>query len=273
MSGGSGAAAPAGISVDEEGPLRTRVVDGVLRCVLNRPAALNALTPAMLFELSDAVDAAGDDAAVHAVVVEGAGDRAFSSGFDIKVLAALGDQAHRGEPLERATGSLVSCLKPTVALVRGHCVGAGFDLAMSCDFRLATPGSRFSVPAVRIGTVYRPQSIERIWRVLGPTVAKALFVAGRVFDAEGALRVGIVQEVVEDFRCAEVVAGWTNVPEQGSFASAAHKQIIHAFGTTADRSQEFWEPLNELRRRSVASRERHQALHDFADRSRRADEQ
>lgn len=249
-----------------EKPLYTIIDRGRIRCVLNRPASLNALTPELLFALAGVVRRASDDSTIRAVVVKGAGERAFSAGFDIKVLAALGDGAHRGEPLEAATEALASCLKPTVALVRGYCVGAGFDLAMSCDFRLATPGSTFSVPAIKIGTVYRPQAIERIWRILGPSVTKALFVLGHTFDAAEALRVGIVQQVVEPDVLDEAGDSWTDVPDGGTFASSAQKQIIEAFAATADRSSDFWAPLDQLRAESVKSRERWEALQEFSSR-------
>lgn len=263
------APADVGVSADETDPLLIFAEGGRLRCVLNRPSALNALTPDLLFALASAVSGVSDDPDVRAVVVEGAGGRAFSAGFDIKVLHALGPRAHEGQPLETATGALGACTKPTVALVRGHCVGAGFDLAMSCDFRIATPGSTFSVPAIKIGTVYRPKSIEGIWRTLGPTVTKALFVVGRVFDADDALRAGIVQQVVEPEALDEAVWAWTNVPEQGTFASSAHKQIIQALAATADRSPAFWEPFDQLRAESVSSSERRKALADFSGRSQR----
>lgn len=257
----------------EADPLLVRSDNGRLWCVLNRPYALNALTPELLFALAAAVTGASEDPEVRAVVVEGAGDRAFSAGFDLKVLHALGPGAHHGRPLETAVGALTACTKPTVAVVRGHCVGAGFDLAMACDFRIATAGSRFSVPAIRIGTVYRPQSIERIWRTLGPTVTKALFVVGHVFDADEALRAGIVQQVVAPDALDEVALSWTDVPDQGAFASSAQKRIIEAFGATSDRSPEFWAPLDQLRAESVASRERRRAVANFSNRSGRDIEQ
>lgn len=254
-------------------PLLVSTDSGRLRCVLNRPSALNALTPGLLFALARAVSGASDDPGVRAVIVEGAGGRAFSAGFDIKVLHTLGTRAHEGQPLETATAALAACVKPTLAMVRGHCVGAGFDLAMSCDFRIATPGSTFSVPAIKIGTVYQPKSMERIWRSLGPTVAKALFVVGRVFDADDALRAGIVQQVAEPDALDEVALAWTDVPDQGAFASSAHKRIIEAFASTFDRSATFWGPLDQLRAESVTSSERRKALADFSNRSRPSTEQ
>lgn len=239
-----------------------------LKCTLNRPAALNALTPELLFALAVAVGDAGRDDDIRVVSVEGAGHKAFSAGFDIKVLAALDAEAHRGEPLETATEALVACPKPTIAVVRGYCVGAGLDLALSCDLRIAAEGSRFSVPAIKIGTVYRPQSIERIWRVLGPSTTKALFILGHEFSAEEALRVGIVEQVVPADQLEDSVRSWSAIPDKGVFASRAHKQIINAFSARTDLGESFWAPLDGLRQQSVQSKERQTALQDFTERSR-----
>lgn len=255
--------ATASTGTGEPDALLVDTVAGRLHCVLNRPQALNALTPALLFRLASAVMAASNDPRIRAVVVAGAGGRAFSAGFDIKVLHALGARAHDGQPLETAAGALATCSKPTVALINGHCVGAGFELAMACDFRVACPASTFSVPAVRIGAVYRPEGIERIWRTLGPTVTKALFVIGRRFDAQDALRCGIVQQVVEPDALEEAALAWTEVPDQGAFASSAHKRIIEALAAVPDRGSGFWAPLDELRADSVVSDERRTALARF----------
>ena len=235
-----------------------------MRLVLNRPGSHNALTPEMLFGVAEAVKDATADPGVHSVSIEGSGERAFSSGFDIKVLAALGDAAHSGDPLDVATDALVSCPKLTIAAIRGHCLGAGLELAMACDFRIAAAGSHFAVPATRLGTVYRPRAIGRFFAVLGPSVTKALFVAGRDLGADEALRAGIISEVVEPEDLEQAVAGWAKVPENGQGAAAAHKRIIDALAGTADRSAGFWAPFDELRDLSVNSPERNAAIQSFA---------
>lgn len=247
--------------------LHTSVVDGRLRCVLNRPAQLNALTPDLLLALGEAVQAAAIDPDIRSVTVEGAGDRSFSAGFDIKLLAAGGGASDGGQALDAAIQALAQCPKPTAALIRGFCMGAGFELALSCDFRVAALGSRFSVPATRIGTVYRPEGIDRICRELGPTVTKALFVIGREFDSEQAIRLGIVQEVVDADALQSTATLWTHVPDQGLAASRAHKHILEAITATPDRSPEFWAPLHRLRSESLASKERRSAIDDFSKRS------
>jgi enoyl-CoA hydratase/carnithine racemase len=252
--------------MSDEAALVSSTDKGRTRCILNRPQALNALTPEMLFTLAERVTAAGNDPAVDAVSLEGAGEKAFSAGFDVKVLAELGPEAHRGEPLDKAAEALAGCPKTTIALIRGHCLGAGFELAISCDFRIATIGSHFSVPAIRLGTFYRPRAIEGFLRVLGPSVTKSLFVAGRDFSAEEALRVGIIEELVPLENLEQAAVSWTTIPDQGVKAAQAHKQIIDALGATADRSPSFWAPFDQLREDSVMSSERAGSVESFAKR-------
>ena len=247
----------------DEAPLLWSVREGVLRCVINRPGALNALTPELLFLLAEVVTAQASDPAVKVVTLAGAGSRAFSAGFDLKSLAEGSAKAHAGQPLERANDALLACPKPTIALVSGYCVGAGFDTAMSCDFRIATPDSSFFVPAIKIGTVYQPRAIEKFWRLLGPTTTKQLFVMGRRFSAEDAYRVGIVQQVVEVQEVDAAVAEWASISDKSMSAMMAHKKIIDAIDRTTDRGPAFWEPLDELRSKSVASPERKAAVASF----------
>ncbi|MHB8190909.1 MAG: enoyl-CoA hydratase/isomerase family protein [Ferrimicrobium sp.] len=249
----------------DEQVLSWRIEGGLLRCVLERPKSLNALTPRLLFELAELVATVGEAPDVRVVTLEGAGAKAFSAGFDLKVLAALGGKAHEGDPLAKANNAILGCTKPTVAIVRGFCLGAGLDLAMSCDFRIATPESRFSVPALKIGTVYRPQSMEKFWRRLGSTVTKELFVVGREFTAAEALVAGIVQLVVGSEELEEAASRFLNIPDQGVKASQGHKRIIDAFDSTSDRSDAFWSPLDALREESVQSKERLGAVTAFAD--------
>ena len=243
--------------------LLSTIEGGRLRLVINRPQALNALTPGVLFELAKQFTELAGDPLVRYVTIEGSGDEAFSAGFDIKVLAELGPDAHRGDPLGAASDAIASCPKITVAIIRGHCLGAGLELAMSCDFRVATDGSRFAVPAIRLGTFYRPRAIERFWRMLGPSVTKALFVAAHEFSAEEALRVGIVEELAPPPALDDVATTWANVSEQGADAAAAHKLLIDALGAEAHPGPDFWLPFDELRNEFLTGRQRADALESF----------
>ena len=236
--------------------------DVVLRLVRDRPERRNALHPEQLAQLIGVVSDVPDDVAL--VTLEGAGDAAFSAGFDIKVLAAAGPGERPSEKVFEAAAALAACPVPTLAIVRGFCLGAGFDLATACDFRIGTPTARFGVPAVRIATVYEPRSVDRIRRLVGPTVTKELFVLGREFDAARAVAVGLLQDVVAPDAVADAVRGW--IPPNREVA-AAHKLMIDRLEAREDRPETFWQELDALRERSVSGTDRQAALDRFVARS------
>jgi enoyl-CoA hydratase/carnithine racemase len=237
---------------------------GRLRLVLNRPDSLNALHPDLLHALADAVNGVTVEDEHAIITLEGAGGRAFSAGYDLKVLAKMRGQGQlANEALDLATNALRHCPKPTLAIVDGYCLGAGLDLAMSCDFRVATTRSKFAIPAIKLGTVYSPRAIERIALILGSTITKELFVMGREFDAPSAFIAGIVQEVMAVDQLENSVLRWTTLPARGARASVAHKRIIDALMASHDRSAEFWLPLDALREESVRSSERRDAVDKF----------
>jgi enoyl-CoA hydratase/carnithine racemase len=242
--------------------LRVERDDDVLRLVLNRPERRNALHPEQLAQLIGVVSDVPDDVAL--VTLEGEGDAAFSAGFDIKVLAAAAPGERPSEKVFEAAGALAACPVPTLAVVRGFCLGAGFDLATACDFRIGTPSARFGVPAVRIATVYEPRSVDRIRRLVGPTVTKELFVLGREFDAARAVLVGLLQAVVAPEALEAAVRGW--IPPNREVA-AAHKLMIDRLEARHDRPETLWPELDALRERSVSGTDRQVALDRFAHRS------
>lgn len=234
----------------------------VLQLVLNRPDRRNALHPQQLQELIGVVSDVPAD--VRLLTLEGAGDAAFSAGFDLKVLAAAGPGEQPSETVFAAAAAIATCPVPTLAVVRGFCLGAGFDLAMACDFRIGTAGARFAVPAVRIATVYEPRSVDRIRRLLGPTVTKELFMLGREFDASRAVAVGILQEVVEPGGLADAVGRWI-APNRA--VASAHKQMVDQLEARHDRPETLWPELDTLRAHSVAGSFRQDAIDRFVGRS------
>lgn len=242
--------------------LRVERDDDVLRLVLDRRERRNALHPEQLAQLIAVVSDVPDDVAL--VTLEGAGDAAFSAGFDITVLATAGPGERPSETVFEAAAALAACPVPTLAVVRGFCLGAGFDLATACDFRIGTSTARFGVPAVRIATVYEPRSVDRIRRLLGPTVTKELFVLGRELDADRALAVGLLQEVVGPDALAEAVRRW--VPPNREVA-AAHKRMVDRLDAREDRPAALWQELDALRERSVSGADRQAALDRFVARS------
>ena len=172
-------------------------LDGAVATVwLDRAAKRNAVTYGMWTALDSACRALSADATVRAVVLRGAGDH-FCAGADISELLAPRDPGERTfmEVNMSAEHSLANLPKPTVAVVRGDCIGGGAALAIDCDIRLAADTARFGITPAKLGVVYPPPSLERVTRLLGPR-AKRLLYTGDLIDAHEALRIGLVDEVL-----------------------------------------------------------------------------
>ena len=173
--------------------------DGPVAIVtLNRPRALNALNRALLAELSTVLAQLAADDGVRALVLIGAGDRAFAAGADIGELATLDAAsatrfAGSGQALFRALERLG---KPSIAAVHGFALGGGCELAMACTLRLATETAQFGQPEVDLGLIPGFGGTQRLVRLVGRGRALALLLGGGRIGAEEAERIGLVNRVV-----------------------------------------------------------------------------
>lgn len=171
---------------------------GVARIVFDRPKALNALTPRALTELIELCDKLAKDESKRVVVFEGAGEQ-FTAGADLPAfLAAIqGGDAHAIADLgRRATEAVSNLPQITIAGIRGHCVGAGVVLAGACDIRMAAAVTRFAIPELDAGIPLGWGGMAHLVRLVGETVATDWVLSGRPFDAEEALRAGLISRVV-----------------------------------------------------------------------------
>ncbi len=172
---------------------------------LQRPNVLNALDSQMTRELIDIADAIDDDDAVRAVVLAGAGERAFSVGMDLKELvenaegvddpAILQDIRHRLwslNPCER----LAKLTKPTIAAIRGYALGAGLELTLACDMRVASEDAQFGFPEVHLGIIPALGGTQRLPRLIGRAKATEMIMTGEPISAAEAYRVELVNQVV-----------------------------------------------------------------------------
>lgn len=171
--------------------------DGVALVTVNRPEKLNALNRNIMEELSDAFTRARGDAAIRALIVTGAGEKAFVAGADIKELAALSpiearEFALHGQAIFRALETLP---KPTVAAVNGYALGGGLELAMSCAIRVAAPNATFGQPEVKLGIVPGYGGTQRLPRLVGRGRAIDMLITGEAIDAAEACRIGLVNYV------------------------------------------------------------------------------
>ncbi len=191
--------------------------DGAVATVtLNRPNVLNALNLRMLDELAATFAELNSDAALRAVILTGAGAKAFAAGADIGELNAL-PGAHAGEAQARKGQSLTRAIErmrvPVIAAVNGFALGGGCELAMACDVRVASENARFGQPEVNLGILPGYGGTQRMTRLIGEGMAMYLCLTGEMIDAAEALRTGLVQKVValdallaEARRIAELIA-------------------------------------------------------------------
>ncbi|HEX3550885.1 MAG TPA: enoyl-CoA hydratase-related protein [Candidatus Elarobacter sp.] len=173
--------------------------ESIATITLNRPEVLNALNVRMLDELRAAFAELDADAGVRAVILTGAGSKAFAAGADIGELNAL-PGAHAGEAQARKGQSLTRAIErmrvPVVAAVNGFALGGGCELAMACDIRVASENARFGQPEVNLGLLPGYGGTQRLTRLVGEGAAMYLCLTGEMLDAAEALRIGLVQRVV-----------------------------------------------------------------------------
>jgi enoyl-CoA hydratase/carnithine racemase len=174
------------------------LTDGVATISLNRPAVLNALDDVTYRELETALDDLESREEVRALVVTGAGDRAFSAGADLTYMRALDGESRQEFILltYRVTNRLAYFPRPTVAAIRGYALGGGFELVMACDLRVAGAGARFGLPEITLGSIPGSGGVQRLPLLVGPTRAKELILTGRRLSAEESLTWGLVNQVV-----------------------------------------------------------------------------
>jgi enoyl-CoA hydratase/carnithine racemase len=172
------------------------------RIVFNKPAKHNATSSDMWEAIPVILDDFEKDPAIRVVVVTGVGDKAFVSGADISEFEkarSTPEQVARYDKIgEVANARLTKCSKPTIARIRGYCIGGGLAVALTCDIRIASEGARFGVPAAKLGLGYRAAGIKVLMDLVGPSNAKEIFFTGRLFSASEALGMGLVNRVVPD---------------------------------------------------------------------------
>jgi enoyl-CoA hydratase len=163
---------------------------------LNRPKALNALSSALMDEMTDALRRCEADDAVGAMVITG-NEKAFAAGADISELKEHGfAEAFLGNLITRNWEEPSRCRKPVIAAVAGYALGGGCELAMMCDFIIAADNARFGQPEIRIGVVPGAGGTQRLTRFVGKSKAMEMCLTGRMMDADEAERSGLVSRVV-----------------------------------------------------------------------------
>jgi enoyl-CoA hydratase/carnithine racemase len=217
-----------------EPQLLHRVTGGVATVVIHHPAKRNAMTAGMWEALPPLLSELAADPAVRVLVLTGEGGT-FCAGADISTLRGSSERAQTLAVL--AEEALAAFPKPTLAAIRGHCVGGGSQLAAACDLRFAEEGTLFGVTPAKLGIVYPASSTRRLVSLVGPGAAKYLLFSGELIDSSRALRTGLLDEVLPEGELDKRVAEFARVlASRSQLTQAAAKEFANGH---ADRD-EYW---------------------------------
>lgn len=232
--------------------------DDVLTLTLNRPQRRNAVDPEMLASLAYALTYEGRRAG--AVVLRGAGDHAFSAGYDLTRLTGTAEDLEADAGIGAAADALRACPAPVIARLHGHCHGAAVELALNCDLRIATPELHMSVPAVSLGVVYRYQFVARLVQTCGLARATDLLLAMPELNGETAFAWGLATELVPateiDRRIEAIARRLATAPRAAVRGTKASLNLLAARGLAADDLA----LAQKLRAEAASSPERREAL-------------
>lgn len=199
------------------------VRDGIAFVTINRPDKLNALNDQVVDDLGDAAETIVRESGIRAVLITGAGPKAFIAGADIGDLAKQSTfdgkaRALRGQAVLR---KLETCGKPVVAAVNGFALGGGCELALACHMRIASENAKFGQPEVKLGIIPGYAGSQRLPRLVGKGRALQLLLSGEMIDAQEAYRIGLVNKVVpQDQLLAETEKLLRGILAQGPVAVA-----------------------------------------------------
>ena len=226
------------VQVEREGAIAT--------VVLNAPDKLNALSKAGWVELARAMRELSGDDGLRCVVLRGAGSAAFAAGADIsefpQVRANRAQGREYGDLIHAAMQEVGNCTHPTVALIRGICVGGGLEVALMCDLRIAGDTSRFGIPINRLGLTMGYGELEGLLAVVGPAIALEILLEGRIFDAREALDKGLVHRIVPDSKVeGETYASAARIAAGAPLVARWHKRFIRRLGSKTRLSEAEWQ--------------------------------
>lgn len=214
--------------------LLTEANDGVLLVTFNRPDVRNAINRQVQLDLAAVLDTARTDDEVGAVVLTGAGEKAFIAGADISQVAGYTKETALASDLQRLFDLVEDFPKPTIAAVNGFALGGGCEIAMACDIRIASTTARFGLPETALSVLPGAGGTQRLGRLVGTGRAIELILTGRMVDAAEAERIGLVTEVTDPEELVGRARATANtILARGPLATRLAKLVIRA-GMDAD---------------------------------------
>jgi enoyl-CoA hydratase/carnithine racemase len=212
--------------------------------VLNRPEKNNALSVELLLDLHQALTEWSNDDSIRALVITGSGEKAFCSGFDIlsiptQLTPQMEELLKKHNPLELVFSGVKNYPYPVIAMLNGHVFGAGFNLAVCCDMRIAADDIRMGMPPAKLGLVYHPEGIKQFEEALGAARTREVFFTAKTYDAQQIRDMGLVHYMVpraeladRTYTMAEEIASNAPLSLKGT------KRIMNMLGNCVSLSQE-----------------------------------
>lgn len=203
--------------------------------IFNNPDRHNATSFEMWQSLPLVLDAYVKDREVRVIIFRGAGEKAFSAGADISQFKEKRSSADAvkayNDAADASNRALRECPKPTIAMVRGYCIGGGTAVAAGCDIRIASDDARFGVPAAKLGLGYRFDGIKRLASTVGPAFTAEIFFTARQFTAQEALQMGLVNRVLPAAEVERYTLDYANtIATNAPLTIAAVKQSLVELG-------------------------------------------
>lgn len=205
--------------------------DETATLTLDNPEKLNAIDLGMWEQLHEFMQGLSVDRSIRCVVLRGAGEQAFAAGGDLEEFvtarATLEQALHYHGEVAAALNAIADCPHPTVAAIRGACIGGGLEIAGACDLRIAGDSARFGAPINKLGFSMYPGEMESLLRLAGPAVLKEILLEGRILNAREAYEKGLLTRVVADGEVfAEAEATARRIDQGAPLVAGWHKQWI-----------------------------------------------
>src|SRR5437660_10761543 len=214
-----------------DGKILQSVTDGIGVVTFNNPEKRNAMSLDMWEGFGQALTELRDDNEVRVVILVGAGDKAFVSGADISQFEKTRHNAEASEEYSRRSAAqralLLNYPKPTIACIRGFCLGGGMQVAMLTDIRFAAENSQFGIPAAKLGIAYGYDGLRHLVSLVGPSWARLIMYTGMRIDSAEAVRIGLVDRVLPDAAlCGATIAVARTISGNAQLALKAAKITI-----------------------------------------------
>jgi enoyl-CoA hydratase len=236
--------------------------------IWDNPGKLNALSPGMSEDALSVIEAYEADPAIKVVIMRGAGRKAFISGGDIKSFDKTRANAETArlarETPEKLRQKMLNLEKPFIAMIYGYCLGGGLGMALNADLRFASSDAQFSVPAALRGIAYAPSGLKSLVDLVGPSIAKDIMFSARRIKADEALRIGLINRVVdaEDLEAVTVAYAET-LAANAPLSIKASKFFINQLGL--ERAQRNETRMDAMQREAENSEDFKEATSSFIE--------